>query len=61
MYRVYSSFKDNIWRTDHTDMQLIIKYKKGIRFVLCVIDPFRKYVWVISLKDKKGATTADVF
>ena len=28
--RVYSSFKDNIWGVDSTDMQLISKYNKGI-------------------------------
>ena len=36
--RVYSSFKDNIWGADLAYMQLISKYNKDIRFVLCVID-----------------------
>ena len=35
-------------------MQLISKFNKGIRFLLCVIDLFSKYAWVVSLKDKKG-------
>ena len=30
--RVYSSFKENIWGADLTDMQLISKYNKRIRF-----------------------------
>ena len=34
-------------------MQLIRKFNKGIRFLLCVIDFFRKYAWVISLKIKE--------
>ena len=35
-------------------MQLISKFKKGIRFLLCVIDIFSKCGWVDPLKDKKG-------
>ena len=50
--KVYSSFKYNIWGADLADMQLISKFNKEIRFLLCVIDIFIKYVWVISLKHK---------
>ena len=35
------------------DMQLISKYNKGIRYLLCVIDIFSKYARVVPLKDKK--------
>ena len=35
-------------------MQLLNKYNKGIRFLLCVIDIFSKYAWVVPLKEKKG-------
>ena len=35
-------------------MQLISKFNKGFRFLLCVIDIFSKYSWVVPLKDKKG-------
>ena len=38
-------------------MQLINKFNKGIRFLLCVIDIFSKYAWVIPLKDEKGIKT----
>ena len=51
--KVYSTFKDNIWSADLADMQLLSKYNKGIRFLLCVIDIFSKYAWVVPLKDKK--------
>ena len=51
--KVSSSFKDNIWSVDLVDMQLISKHNKGIRYLLCVIDLFRKYAWVVPLKDKK--------
>ena len=59
--RVYSTFKDNIWGVDLADMQLLSKYNKGVRFLLCVIDIFSKYVWVVPLKDKKGISTVKVF
>ena len=32
---VYSGFKDNIWGADLADMQLISKFNKGFRFLLC--------------------------
>ena len=51
--KVYSSFKDNICGADLADMQLLSKFNKGFRFLLCVIDIFSKYAWVIPLKDKK--------
>ena len=37
-------------------MQLISKFNKGIRFLLCVIDIFSKYTckYVFPLRDKKG-------
>ena len=41
--KVYSTFKDNIWGADLADMQLLCKWNKGIRFLLCVIDIFSKY------------------
>ena len=44
---VYSRFKDNIWGADLPDMQLISKVNKGFRFLLCVIDIFSKYAWVV--------------
>ena len=42
-------------------MQLISKFNKGIRFLLCVIDIFSKYSWVIPFKDKKGITITNAF
>ena len=42
-------------------MQLISKFNKGFRFLLCVIDIFSKYAWVIPLKDKKGVSVVNAF
>ena len=58
--KVYSTFKDNIWGADLADMQLLSKYNKGIRFLLCAIDIFSKYAWV-PLKDKKGISIVKAF
>ena len=41
---------------DLADMQLISTFNKGFIFLLCVIDIYSKYAWVIPLKDKKGIT-----
>ena len=54
--KVYSRFRDNIWGDDLADMQFISKFSKGFRFLLCVIDIFRKYSWVVPLRDKKGVS-----
>ena len=42
-------------------MQLISKLNKGFRFLLCVIDVFSKYAWVVPLKDKKGVSIVNPF
>ena len=59
--KVYSGFKDNISGADLADMQLIRKFNKGFRFLLCVIDIFSKYAWLVLLKDKKGVSSANAF
>ena len=42
-------------------MQLISKFSKGFRFLLCIIDIFGKYAWVVLLKNKKGGSIVDAF
>ena len=59
--KVHAAFKDNIWGADLVDMQLLRKYNKGIRFLLCVIHIFSKYAWVVPLKDKKGVSIVAAF
>ena len=58
---MYFSFKDNIWGVDLADMQLISKFNKKIRCLLCVIDIFSKHAWVVPLKDKKETTIINAF
>ena len=42
-------------------MKLINKFDKEIRFLLCVIDSYSKYAWIIILKDKKSITVTIAF
>ena len=59
--KVYSQFKDNIWGVDLADMQSLSKKNKGIKYILCVIDLYSKYAFVIPLKDKKGISITNAF
>ena len=59
--KVHSSFRDNIWGADLADMQSLSKYNKGIKYLLCAIDLFSKYAWVIPIKDKKGTSIVNAF
>ena len=59
--KVQSSFIDNTWGADLADMQLLSKFNKGFRFLLCVIDIYSKYAWVIPLNDKKGIAITNAF
>ena len=59
--KVYSSYRDHIWGVDLADMQSLSKYNKGIKYLLCVIDLFSKYAWVIPIKDKKGSSIVNAF
>ena len=50
---MYSQFKDNIWGVDLADIQSLSKKNKGIKYLLCALGLYSKYVFVIPLKDKK--------
>ena len=58
---MYSSFRDNIWGLDLADMPSFSEYNKRIKYLLCAIDLFSKYAWVIPLKDKKGTSIVNAF
>ena len=59
--KVYSQFKDNIWGVDLAAMQSLNRKNKGIKYILCVIDLYSKYAFVIPLKDKKGISIVSAF
>ena len=50
--KVYARFKDNIWAADLAGMELLSSKNLGVKYLLCVIDIFTKYVWVKPLKIK---------
>ena len=62
----YAGNKDLINRTradkvDLADMQLLSKFNKRIKYLLCVIDLFSKYAFVVKLKDKKEVSIVNAF
>ena len=59
--KVYSSFRDNIWGVDLADMQSQSRYNKKIKYLLCAIDLFSKYAWVVPMKDKKDTSLVNAF
>ena len=59
--KVYLSFRDNIWGVDLAEMQSLSKYNKGIKYLLCSIDFFSKYAWVIPLKNKREISIVNAF
>ena len=59
--QVYSSFRDNIWGVDLANIQSLSKYNKGNKYLLCAIDLFSKYAWVVPIKDKKGTSIVNAF
>ena len=59
--KLYSQFKDNIWGVDLADTQSLSKKNKGIKYLLCAIDLYSKYAFVVPLKDKKGISITNAF
>ena len=59
--KVHAAFKEIIWGADLAYMQLLSRYNKGIRFLLCVINIFSKCVWIVPLKDKKDVSIVTAF
>ena len=59
--KVYLQFKDNIWGVELADMQSLSRKNKGIKYLLCAIDLYSKYAFVIPLKDKKGISIVNAF
>ena len=59
--KVFSSFRDNIWGVDLANMQSLSKYNKRIKYLLCAVDFFGKYAWVVPLKDKRGTSIINAF
>ena len=42
-------------------MQSLSNHNKGNKYLLCTIDLFSKYPWVIPIKGKKGTSIVNAF
>ena len=59
--KLYSQFKDNIWGVDLAEMQSLSRKNKHIKYLLCAIDLYSKYAFVIPLENKKGISFTNGF
>ena len=59
--KVHPNFIDIVWATNLADMHLLSTFNKGFRFLICVIDIYSKYAWIIPLKDKNGIRITNAF
>ena len=58
---ISASRLENIWGPELADIKLTSKFNRVFRFLLCVIDIYSKYTWVVPSKDKKGITITNTF
>ena len=42
-------------------MKSLSKFNKGIKYLLCVVESFSKYAFVVPLKDKRGTSIVNAF
>ena len=59
--KVYARFKDNIWTSELAEIESLSSKNKNVKYLLCVIDFFTKYVCVKPLKDTKGKAAINAF
>jgi len=59
--KVITSGVDDIWAIDLLDVQNLKKMNSNYGFLLCVIDLFSKYAWVIPIKTKSEKNVLDAF
>ena len=59
--KLLEPLRENMWGFDLADMQLLSKYNNGIKYLLCAVNLFSKYAWVVPLKDKRGISIVNAF
>ena len=52
---------DTQWQADLADLSKLSKFNDKHRYLLCIIDVFSKYAWVVPIKDKSGKNFSDCF
>ena len=58
---VFAKQVDGIWTADLDDMSACSRSNGGYKYLLTVIDVFRKYGWIVPLKTKTGKEVAMAF
>ena len=56
--KVFAKNIDDIWAADLVEMNTLSKFNKGYKYLLTVIDVFRKYGWIVPIKNKIGINVA---
>ena len=52
---------DTQWQADLADLSKLSKFNDKHRYLLCIIDVFSKYAWLVPIKDKTGKTLVIAF
>ncbi|RWR99203.1 hypothetical protein B4U79_05222, partial [Dinothrombium tinctorium] len=52
---------DEQWQADLADVSSFSSLNKGFKYLLCVIDVFSKFAWVIPIKNKKPVSIVNAF
>lgn len=52
---------DHQWQADLSDLSSLSAVNDGYRYLLCVIDIFSKYAWVVPMKKKTGEALTKAF
>lgn len=52
---------DYQWQADLADVSSMSKFNDKHRYLLCIIDVFSKFAWVVPIKDKTGKTLVNAF
>lgn len=52
---------DQQWQADLADMQSLMKHNNRNRYLLCVIDVFSRFAWVVPIQNKQGTTMIKAF
>ena len=59
--RVFTPAVNWIWACDLADLSMYSRSNKGFKYLLCVIDTFSKYGYIVPIKFKNAEETAKAF
>ena len=53
-HRVFTPAVNWIWACDLADLSMYLRFNKGFKYLVCVIDTFSKYEYIIPIKSKNA-------